>query len=154
MLRLKAEAEAADKAQRLRVYSEQLAEYAADKASTADALLSQAQSLVAALQPVLAVPANGAPAAANGAGAPPLAAQLAALQQQLEQAALEARHFAEQQRADVDRSKRSSQQVRRPAGPLPRGRGGPSPARAACCSPSEPGRCGASCRLGPAWVPP
>jgi hypothetical protein len=120
MLRLKAEADAADKSQRLRVYAEQLAEYAADKATAADAVLSQAQALMASLQPLLA-PANGAAPAVNGGAAPAapapggggaeLAAQLAALQQQLEQAALEARHFAEQQRADVERSKRSLQQV-------------------------------------------
>jgi len=95
---MKAEADAADRAARLRVYAEQLAEYAADKARTADALLQQAATLAAAL-----------------AAAPPeVSGAVQQLQQQLEEAAAEAKHFAEQQRADVERSKRSSQQVRPP----------------------------------------
>lgn len=104
MLRLKAEADAADRAQRLRVYAEQLAEYASDKAGAADALLRQAAALAALLQQQ---------AAAGGPPPPPaVVEQMQRLQGELEQAALEARHFAEQQRADAERTKRSSQQVR------------------------------------------
>lgn len=123
MLRLKAEADAADRAARLRVYSEQLAEYAVDKSNSAELLLQQAQVLSASLQMLLQQggDANGGEQAAhsNGVPAAPLQqhkASVAELMQglklQLEQAALEAKHFAEQQRADVERSKRSSQQVR------------------------------------------
>ncbi|KAI8475174.1 MAG: hypothetical protein J3K34DRAFT_487062 [Monoraphidium minutum] len=143
MLRMRAEAAAADRAQRLRVLTEQLAEYAADKSSAADALLQQAGALTAALQALLEGDMANAAAAAGGgagggggsephangggggggggAGVAGVAEQMQRLRLQLEQASLEARHFAEQQRADVERTKRSSQQVRRGT-PAPRAR--------------------------------
>ncbi|KIY99618.1 hypothetical protein MNEG_8347 [Monoraphidium neglectum] len=118
MLRMKAEADAADRAQRLRVYAEQLAEFAADKSSSADALLQQAAALSESLQLLLAQDpsANGGGVGGGAAPAPPAPAaaiveQMQRLRLQLEQAALEARHFADQQRADAERSKRSSQQA-------------------------------------------
>ena len=125
MLRMKAEADAADRAQRLQVYSQQLAEYASDKAAAADALLRQARAAAEALSAALlqgdangggGAAANGGGGGGGAAGAAPAAAaaalqQLQRLQSELEQAALEAAHFAEQQRADADRGKRSSQRA-------------------------------------------
>lgn len=88
---------------------EQLAEYATEKSESAAAVLAQAQALEALLQQLAAAGSDG------GMGAADLTAQLAKLKGTLADAAAEAAAFAEQQRADVERLKRSSQQVGLPA---------------------------------------
>lgn len=89
---------------------EQLAEYASEKAAAATAVLQQAEQLDATLAQLL----SQAAAAGGGSGdaAAPAAAALASLKARLAEAALEAQAFSEQQAADVERSKRSSRQVR------------------------------------------
>jgi uncharacterized protein YbjQ (UPF0145 family) len=100
--RLKAEAEAEDKANRLRVAQEQLAEYAAEKSEVAASVLQQAEAVEAALHQLMAD---------TTAGSSLVAAQLQQLKARLGELAAEAQAFAEQQRADVERLKRSSEQV-------------------------------------------
>lgn len=108
--RLKAEAEALDKASRLQVAQEQLAEYASEKSQAAAAILQQAEALEATL--VQAMQAGAASSSGGGAdGAQAVAAAMQQLKAQLSQAAVEAQAFAEQQQADVERAKRSSRQV-------------------------------------------
>lgn len=105
LLRLKAEADAQDKAQRLQVAQEQLAEYALEKSRAAEDILQQAQAIEQALQVVTSIP--------QAAGLPvEMLQQVQQLKQKLAEAALEAQAFSEQQQADVERLKRSSQQVR------------------------------------------
>lgn len=106
MARLRAEAEAADKADRLRVAQEQLAEYASEKSEAAVQALVQVQALDAALSAALSGSSGEL-----GSSSAALVAQLQQLKEQLAEAAAEAHAFAEQQRADVERLKRSSQQV-------------------------------------------
>lgn len=108
MARLKAEAEAEDKAARLQVAQEQLAEYALDKLTSATDVLGQAQLLEHNLESLLQ--ASGPRAEVTS-----IIDGFHQLKEKLRQAATEAQAFAEQQRADVERYKRSSQQV----GPLP-----------------------------------
>lgn len=105
--RLRAEADAVDKATRLRVAQEQLAEYADEKSEAAAAILQQAEAVEQALAQLLA-------SGSGSAGQPSSAVlqQLQKLKQQLADAALEARAFSEQQQQDVERLKRSSMQVR------------------------------------------
>jgi hypothetical protein len=117
MARLRAEAEAADKADRLRVAQEQLAEYAVEKSQAASEAAQQVLQLDAALQAVLSGQGGGPDAAAA-------AAQLAQLRERLTEAAAEAQAFADQQNADVERLKRSSEQV------------GCTPVPAACAVPA------------------
>ncbi len=107
LARLRAEAEVQDKAARLRVAQEQLAEYATDKSAAAAAVLEQAAAVEALLQRLMGTTDSG-PAGPEVAA---LAEQLGRLKQQLADGALEAKAFAEQQRADVERLKRSSEQV-------------------------------------------
>lgn len=109
--RLKAEAEALDKASRLQVAQEQLAEYASEKSQAAAAILQQAEALEATL--VQAMQAGAASSSSGGGadGAQAVAAAMQQLKAQLSQAAVEAQAFAEQQQADVERAKRSSRQV-------------------------------------------
>jgi hypothetical protein len=106
-LRLKAEADALDKATRLQVAQEQLAEYASEKSQAAAAVLQHAEAVEAALAALAAAGSSG-----SGQVSGELLQQVAALKQQLADAALEAQAFSEQQQADVERLKRSSQQVR------------------------------------------
>lgn len=109
-LRLKAEADALDKATRLQVAQEQLAEYASEKSQAAATVLQHAEAVEAALA-ALAAASSSSSSQVSGE----LLQQVAALKQQLADAALEAQAFSEQQQADVERLKRSSQQVRLPA---------------------------------------
>lgn len=104
MARLTAEGEAVDYSRRLTVAQEQLAEYAAQKEEDAAGYLQQAQSLEALLQSLL-----------QGNEDNPARAQLQAathdLCQKLADEAGEAKNFAAQQKADIERAKRSSSQV-------------------------------------------
>lgn len=104
MARLTAEGEAVDYSRRLTVAQEQLAEYAAQKEEDAAGYLQQAQSLQMLLASLLASSEDGPAktqlqAASNG------------LCQKLAEEAGEAKSFAAQQKADVERAKRSSSQV-------------------------------------------
>ena len=105
MARLTAEGEAVDYSRRLTVAQEQLAEYAAQKEEDAASYLQQAQSLQTMLASVLQSSEDG-----------PVKAQLQAasseLCQKLTEEAGEAKSFAAQQKADVERAKRSSSQVK------------------------------------------
>ena len=83
---------------------EQLAEYACDKSDAALKLLRQAEAVESALQKALTDQAAG-PAGSD------LVQQLTQLKGQLAELASESQAFAEQQKADVERLKRSSQQV-------------------------------------------
>jgi hypothetical protein len=103
-LRLKAEADALDKATRLQVAQEQLAEYASEKSQAAASVLQHAEAVQAALAALAA-------AGSSSQVGEELLQQVAALKQKLADAALEAQAFSEQQQADVERLKRSSQQV-------------------------------------------
>uniref|UniRef100_A0A383WEX6 Non-canonical E2 ubiquitin-conjugating enzyme C-terminal domain-containing protein n=1 Tax=Tetradesmus obliquus TaxID=3088 RepID=A0A383WEX6_TETOB len=105
-LRLKAEADALDKATRLQVAQEQLAEYASEKSQAAATVLQHAEAVEAALA-ALAAASSSSSSQVSGE----LLQQVAALKQQLADAALEAQAFSEQQQADVERLKRSSQQA-------------------------------------------
>ena len=104
MARLTAEGEAVDYSRRLTVAQEQLAEYAAQKEEDAAGCLQQAQSLQTLLASLLQSSEDG-----------PAKAQLQAasdeLCQKLAEEAGEAKSFAAQQKADVERAKRSSSQV-------------------------------------------
>jgi hypothetical protein len=102
--RLKAEADALDSKQRLRVAQEQLAEYASEKALAAAAILQQAEALEAALGQLLQGVGSGSAAAG-------VEAAMRQLKGRLSEAALEAQAFSVQQAADVERLKRSSAQV-------------------------------------------
>ncbi len=93
--RLKAEADAQDKATRLQVAQEQLAEYASEKSRAAAELLQRAAELADELT--------------RGGGGASLES---AMSQCLQEAAVEAAAFSEQQAEDVERLKRSSQQAR------------------------------------------
>ncbi|KAF6251139.1 hypothetical protein COO60DRAFT_669352 [Scenedesmus sp. NREL 46B-D3] len=104
-LRLKAEADALDKASRLQVAQEQLAEYASEKSQAAATVLQHAEAVEAALAALAS--AGSSSSQVNGE----LLQQVAVLKQQLADAALEAQAFSEQQQADVERLKRSSQQA-------------------------------------------
>ncbi len=107
MARLTAEGEAVDYSRRLTVAQEQLAEYAAQKEEDAAGYLQQAQSLEKVLTSWLESNDNS-----------PARAQLQAasrdLCQKLAEEAGEAKSFAAQQKADVERAKRTSSQVHRP----------------------------------------
>jgi len=106
MARLTAEGEAVDYSRRLTVAQEQLAEYAAQKEEDAAGYLQQAQSLEKLLTSWLESNDNS-----------PARAQLQAasrdLCQKLAEEAGEAKSFAAQQKADVERAKRTSSQVHR-----------------------------------------
>jgi hypothetical protein len=104
LARIRAEADAQDKAQRLRVAQEQLAEYAEQKEQDASAIASQAESLEAVIQRLI-LQNDGSDLAAA------VADNLAQLKTKLMDAAAEAKAFAAQQRDDVERAKRSHQQV-------------------------------------------
>lgn len=105
MARLTAEGEAVDYSRRLAVAQEQLAEYAAQKEEDAAGYLQQAQSLQAMLANLL-----------QSTESTSVKAQLQAasneLCQKLAEEAGEAKTFAAQQKADVERAKRSSSQVK------------------------------------------
>lgn len=88
--RLKAEAEAQDHRNRLRVAQEQLAEYAAQKQQDAADVLSQADALQAALTALLQQ-AGDSPQVSSAAEA------LTRLKERLEDVAEEAEAFAKQQ---------------------------------------------------------
>eukprot|EP00879_Flechtneria_rotunda_P004579 GHRR01004834.1.p1 GENE.GHRR01004834.1~~GHRR01004834.1.p1 ORF type:complete len:720 (+),score=299.93 GHRR01004834.1:971-3130(+) len=102
--RLKAEALALDRSQRLQVAQEQLAEYALEKSRSAASILQHAEAVQQALSQLLAgATSEGVPLA--------VLQQVQQLKQQLADAALEAQAFSEQQQADVERLKRSSRQA-------------------------------------------
>ena len=104
MARLTAEGEAVDYSRRLTVAQEQLAEYAAQKEEDAARYLHQAQSLEAMLATLLQS-SEDSPARSQ------LQAASHSLCQKLAEEAGEAKSFAAQQKADVERAKRSSSQV-------------------------------------------
>ncbi len=106
LARLKAEAEAQDCANRLRVAQEQLAEYAAQKESDANALLAEAETLQQLMARALQQPS------VTAAELTQVAQQLSSLREKLDEAAVEARAFHAQARADMESLKRSSAQVR------------------------------------------
>jgi hypothetical protein len=97
----------------VQVAQEQLAEYATEKSSAASAVLHQAEALESTLQQLLAASTSSSSSADASAPAAThaVAAAMQQLKAQLEQAAVEAQAFAEQQLADVERAKRSSAQV-------------------------------------------
>ena len=98
LARQRAEAEAQDKANRLRVAQEQLCEWAQQKEADALDLLLAAE--------------QAASAAASTAGSNEmLLQQVQALRNMVAEAAAEAKAFAAQQKADVESLKRSSRQV-------------------------------------------
>jgi hypothetical protein len=99
--RLKAEADAQDKATRLQVAQEQLAEYASEKSRAAAELLQRAAEL-----------ADELTRGGGGASLESAMSQAMQLRQCLQEAAVEAAAFSEQQAEDVERLKRSSQQAR------------------------------------------
>ncbi|KAK9816451.1 hypothetical protein WJX72_000489 [[Myrmecia] bisecta] len=107
-LRLKAEGEALDVSRRLAVAQEQLAEYASQKAADARTMLEQAQALQEALGKVLQSRDQGD---AGETGLSQLDAAMDMLRRQLQDAAGEAQNFAQQQKADVERTKRSPSQA-------------------------------------------
>lgn len=98
LARQKAEADALDKTNRLRVAQEQLAEYAVDKAKDAEAVFELAEGLSGAV-------------AGGSTDLAALHSQLQLLREKLSEAAAEAKAFAAQQKADVESLKRSSQQA-------------------------------------------
>lgn len=102
--RVKAEGDALDKASRLRVAQEQLAEYAIQKDKDSAALLSQAEEVQAMAREVLLH--HGLETEAGK-----LLHSVQLLYETLSEAACEARAFAEQQKADIERYKRTSQQA-------------------------------------------
>jgi hypothetical protein len=100
----------------LQVAQEQLAEYATEKSSAAAAVLQQAEALESTLQQLLAASTSSSSSSSSADASTPaathaVAAAMRQLKAQLEQAAVEAQAFAEQQQADVERAKRSSAQV-------------------------------------------
>lgn len=104
MARLTAEGQAVDYSRRLAVAQEQLAEYAAQKEEDAASHLRQAQTLEALLKELVQ----------NNAGNQAMAhLQITseALCHKLAEEAGEAKNFAAQQKADVERAKRSSSMV-------------------------------------------
>lgn len=105
--RLRAEADATDKARRLQVAQEQLAEYAVQKQADTDALLDQAEKLKAAYTEALALADGPSRQAALEA----VTQELQALADKIADAAAEAKAFAQQSTADVESLKRSSKQV-------------------------------------------
>lgn len=105
LARLKAEAEAQDCANRLRVAQEQLAEYAAQKESDANALLAEAETLQQLMAGALQRPS------VTAAELTQVAQQLSSLREKLDEAAVEARAFHSQARADMESLKRSSAQA-------------------------------------------
>ncbi len=100
--RQRAEALAQHNASKLRVAQEQLAEWAVEKDRDAQHVLQQAQQLEQALRAATAGPS---------ASSDDVLKSLAALRSLLQDNAASAQAFAAQMRTDVDRSKRSSQQV-------------------------------------------
>lgn len=102
MARLTAEGEAVDYSRRLTVAQEQLAEYAAQKEEDAAGYLQQAQSLEKLLTSWLESNDNS-PARVQAASRD--------LCQKLAEEAGEAKSFAAQQKADVERAKRTSSQA-------------------------------------------
>lgn len=105
LLRVRAEADAVDKAQRLQVAQEQLAEYAIEKSQAASGILQHAEAVEQALQLLTGNSLQAAAVPTN------LLQQVQLLKQKLAEAAVEAQAFSEQQQADVERLKRSSHQV-------------------------------------------
>lgn len=99
--RVKAEAEAQDRANRLRVAQEQMAEYASQKEADTNAILQQAAALEAALSAALGSAGSDVSSAATE--------QLRLLKQRLSEAAAEAAYFANQQ---VWRRRRLARPVR------------------------------------------
>lgn len=98
LARQRAEAEAQDKANRLRVAQEQLCEWAQQKEADALDLLLAAEQAAAA-------------AASTAGSNEMLLQQVQALRNMVAEAAAEAKAFAAQQKADVESLKRSSRQV-------------------------------------------
>ncbi|GAX77609.1 hypothetical protein CEUSTIGMA_g5053.t1 [Chlamydomonas eustigma] len=96
LLKQRAEADALDKANRLRVAQEQLYEYAAQKEKDSLALLQQAEKVLAAVGDV---------------SSSELLSQVQLLREKVAEAADEASSFAAQQKADVESLKRSSKQA-------------------------------------------
>ncbi|EFJ53122.1 hypothetical protein VOLCADRAFT_115699 [Volvox carteri f. nagariensis] len=103
--RLKAEAEAQDCANRLRVAQEQLAEYAAQKEEDSAGLVQEAERLKEALAQLLQQPGSTA------ADFQQIAHMFNSLLEKLADAATEARAFAAQQASDLATLKRSSAQA-------------------------------------------
>lgn len=102
--RVTAEGQAVDYSRRLAVAQEQLAEYAAQKEEDAANHWRQAQTLESLLKDLL----SGRPDSQNMAQ---LQSASDALCQKLAEEAGEAKNFAAQQKADVERAKRSSSMV-------------------------------------------
>eukprot|EP00195_Chlamydomonas_chlamydogama_P017300 CAMPEP_0202908130 /NCGR_PEP_ID=MMETSP1392-20130828/44986_1 /ASSEMBLY_ACC=CAM_ASM_000868 /TAXON_ID=225041 /ORGANISM="Chlamydomonas chlamydogama, Strain SAG 11-48b" /LENGTH=653 /DNA_ID=CAMNT_0049597303 /DNA_START=132 /DNA_END=2093 /DNA_ORIENTATION=+ len=102
----RAEADAQDKANRLRVAQEQLAEYAAQKEKDAADLLQQADAVQQIISSALQ----------KGALSPDLLQSVEQLRVKVSEYAAEASAFAAQQKADVETLKRSSHQADLPAG--------------------------------------
>ncbi|KAG2500287.1 hypothetical protein HYH03_001865 [Edaphochlamys debaryana] len=103
--RLKAEAEAQDAANRLRVAQEQLAEYSAQKAEDTEGLLQEADRLREALRQLLERPGSTATELEE------VSQSFQTLREKLVDAVAEARAFAAQQAADLVTLKRSSDQA-------------------------------------------
>ncbi|CAD7701392.1 unnamed protein product [Ostreobium quekettii] len=108
MARVQAEADAQDKARRLAVAQQQLAEYAAQKEEDAAALLRDAQALARSV-------GGGQEGGEGLRAATGLGARVEALKNRLAQAAAEAKAYAAQHREDMERSKRSSAQADLPS---------------------------------------
>lgn len=104
MARVAAEGAAVDYSRRLTVAQEQLAEYAAQKEGDSASHLSQAQSLEAMLKDLVQKSAEPSASAQ-------LLSAAQSLCQTLSDEAGEAKNFAAQQKADVERNKRSSSMV-------------------------------------------
>ena len=104
MARLTAESEAVDYSRRLTVAQEQLAEYAAQKEEDVTGCLQQARALDGLLTRALDSTEDAAARAV-------LLAASRELCQKLSEEAGEAKNFAAQQKADVERAKRTSSQV-------------------------------------------
>eukprot|EP00798_Chlamydomonas_sp_ICE-L_P010312 gene10312-8243_t len=96
--RLKAEADAQDKTNRLRVAQEQLLEYATQKSDDAESLLAAAEFVFNQ-------------AAGSDATSSPMLEALQVLKEKAEEAVLEAKAFRDQQKVDVETLKRSSQKA-------------------------------------------
>lgn len=109
LARVRAEAEAQDKSDRLRVAQEQLAEYAEQKEKDAEGLFENAQSVEQSLHQF------SEQLQSKGLDASTILQQMQQLKQRIADAASEAQAFAAQQKADVERSKRSSQQADLPS---------------------------------------
>ena len=110
MARLKAEADAQDSQNRLRVAQEQLAEYAAQRHADTSALEQQAAELRDALASALST--SGGSEALKAEELKSVSERMEALAEKISDLAAESRAFASQSKADVDTLKRSNEKVR------------------------------------------